>query len=62
MGRHDECANCERCTWNPGPDCGRREHPHCERCGHCIGRHEGLPADAPGMQPWDWPTSDEVES
>ena len=35
----DTCPNCERCTWNPGPDCGRREHPHCEKCGHCIGRH-----------------------
>lgn len=34
------CANCERCTWNPGPDCGRAEHPHCPTCGHCEYRHE----------------------
>lgn len=33
------CPNCERCTWNPGPDCGIAEHPHCPRCGHCCGRH-----------------------
>jgi hypothetical protein len=33
------CRNCERCTWNPGPDCGRADHPHCEACGHCLGRH-----------------------
>lgn len=33
------CANCERCTWNPGPDCGKPEHPHCDTCGHCEGRH-----------------------
>lgn len=35
------CFTCERCTWNPGPDCGRREHPHCPACGHCEGRHAG---------------------
>jgi hypothetical protein len=29
------CGSCERCTWNPGPDCGRSEHPRCPRCGHC---------------------------
>lgn len=34
------CRNCERCTWNPGPDCGRAEHPHCPTCGHCEYRHE----------------------
>lgn len=33
------CAPCERCTWNPGPDCGRVDHPHCPTCGHCQGRH-----------------------
>ena len=33
------CANCERCTWNKGPDCGVAEHPHCPTCGHCRGRH-----------------------
>lgn len=33
------CAGCEWCTWNPGPDCGRPEHPHCPTCGHCEGRH-----------------------
>ena len=33
------CANCERCTWNPGPDCGKADHPHCPTCGHCMGRH-----------------------
>jgi hypothetical protein len=37
QGRH--CVRCERCTWNPGPDCGKAEHPHCETCGHCDGRH-----------------------
>lgn len=35
----DGCRNCERCTWNPGPDCGVVEHGHCERCGHCRRRH-----------------------
>lgn len=49
------CSNCERCTWGPGEDCGgwtvewlpdgskRRvgeRHPHCERCGHCVHRHQ----------------------
>lgn len=34
------CWNCERCTWNPGPDCGRADHPHCATCGHCNGRHD----------------------
>lgn len=38
MSAH-KCSNCERCTWNKGPDCGLAEHPHCERCGHCLGRH-----------------------
>jgi hypothetical protein len=33
------CDDCERCTWNPGPDCEKRDHPHCLRCGHCLGRH-----------------------
>lgn len=33
------CTHCERCTWNPGPDCGKAEHPHCPTCGHCEGRH-----------------------
>lgn len=36
------CANCERCTWNPGPDCGVKDHPHCPTCGHCEGRHYPL--------------------
>jgi len=35
------CEDCERCTWNPGPDCGKQDHPHCPSCGHCEGRHEG---------------------
>ncbi|MDN3356064.1 hypothetical protein [Actinomadura sp. DC4] len=34
------CFNCERCTWNPGSDCGRADHPHCPVCGHCDGRHD----------------------
>ena len=34
-----KCTNCERCTWNPGPDCERPDHPHCEACGHCRYRH-----------------------
>ncbi|SET50006.1 hypothetical protein [Nonomuraea wenchangensis] len=33
------CDSCERCTWNPGPDCGKGDHPHCPRCGHCTYRH-----------------------
>lgn len=33
------CVDCERCTWNPGPDCGLPEHRHCNVCGHCLGRH-----------------------
>lgn len=33
------CETCERCSWNPGPDCGRPDHPHCSLCGHCEGRH-----------------------
>lgn len=35
----EQCPNCERCTWNPGADCGIAEHPLCERCGHCGYRH-----------------------
>ena len=38
------CGYCERCTWNPGPDCGKAEHPHCPTCGHCEGRHVRPPA------------------
>jgi len=34
------CIDCERCTWNPGPDCGVHDHLHCKICGHCIGRHK----------------------
>lgn len=34
------CTDCERCTWNPGPDCGKTDHPHCTVCGHCQYRHE----------------------
>jgi hypothetical protein len=34
-----ECGNCERCRWQPDADCGIAEHPQCERCGHCRGRH-----------------------
>lgn len=34
------CSSCERCTWNPGPDCGKRDHPHCQICDHCAYRHE----------------------
>jgi hypothetical protein len=41
------CPNCERCTWNPGPDCGRAEHAHCERCEHCIGRHVRMDVPCP---------------
>lgn len=37
--RAETCEACERCTWNPGPDCGRADHAHCPRCGHCQGRH-----------------------
>ena len=37
------CQDCERCTWNPGPDCGKAEHPHCPACGHCEGRHRQPP-------------------
>lgn len=33
------CASCERCTWNPGPDCGKQDHKHCPTCGHCQYRH-----------------------
>jgi hypothetical protein len=33
------CDDCERCTWNPGPDCGKADHAHCPTCGHCEGRH-----------------------
>ncbi|MEU4224313.1 DUF2283 domain-containing protein [Nonomuraea sp. NPDC026600] len=33
------CPACERCTWNPGPDCGKADHPHCPTCGHCEMRH-----------------------
>lgn len=33
------CSDCERCRWNPDADCGKAEHPHCERCGHCAYRH-----------------------
>lgn len=33
------CGNCERCTWNPGPDCGNADDPHCPDCGHCLYRH-----------------------
>lgn len=40
LGEH-ACGNCERCTWNPGADCGKPDHPHCQRCGHCNGRHAG---------------------
>ena len=36
----ERCSTCERCTWNPGPDCGEIDHPHCPRCSHCQGRHE----------------------
>lgn len=32
------CETCERCTWNPGPDCATG-HPHCAACGHCFYRH-----------------------
>jgi hypothetical protein len=39
--RHRRCRNCERCSWNPGSDCGRIEHPHCPHCGHCRARHFG---------------------
>lgn len=38
------CDNCERCTWNPGPDCGRADHEHCDKCGHCLGRHYKIAA------------------
>ncbi len=33
------CSSCERCTWNPGPDCGQADDPHCPACGHCAYRH-----------------------
>jgi hypothetical protein len=36
-----KCKNCERCTWNKGPDCGIAAHPHCDKCSHCMGRHVG---------------------
>lgn len=41
------CADCERCTWNPGPDCDLPEHPHCPVCGHCSGRHTGKTIQQP---------------
>ena len=34
-----KCRDCENCRWDPEKDCGKAEHPHCERCGHCSGRH-----------------------
>lgn len=44
------CSNCERCRWDPERDCGKAEHPHCDHCGHCLGRHSGhaLPDDDDG--------------
>lgn len=36
----EACSTCERCTWNPGPGCGKADHPHCPTCGHCAYRHE----------------------
>jgi hypothetical protein len=33
------CRDCERCRWQPDVDCGLAEHPHCQHCGHCEGRH-----------------------
>jgi hypothetical protein len=33
------CPDCERCVWDPDRDCGIPDHPHCEKCGHCMGRH-----------------------
>jgi hypothetical protein len=56
------CQNCERCTWNAGPDCGKPDHAHCERCGHCIGRH--VPAEmAHGWEiDWEeWADSETIE-
>jgi len=43
------CSNCERCRWDPECDCGKAEHPHCDHCGHCLGRHSGHapPDDGP---------------
>ncbi|MFI7630250.1 hypothetical protein [Microbispora rosea] len=41
------CGDCERCTWNPGPDCGRPEHERCSDCGHCEGRHNRADGDSP---------------
>lgn len=41
------CSQCERCTWNPGPDCGKQEHPHCPDCGHCGYRHARPPTGWP---------------
>jgi hypothetical protein len=37
------CTTCESCTWNPGPDCGKQDHPYCPTCGHCAYRHEAAP-------------------
>ena len=34
------CDDCERCRWQPIADCELVEHPHCPRCGHCMGRHK----------------------
>ena len=49
------CENCERCTWNPGPDCGIAEHRHCEKCGHCEGRHVPLAyAQERGWDSWGY--------
>jgi len=47
-----KCLNCERCTWNPGPDCRLQEHAHCERCLHCIGRHD--PRGGTVLPPPQW--------
>lgn len=41
------CDDCERCTWNPGDDCGRAEHPHCPTCGHCAYRHTSEEVNPP---------------
>lgn len=37
----ERCDSCERCTWNPGPNCVQADHPACPTCGHCRYRHVG---------------------
>jgi hypothetical protein len=33
------CSDCERCLFDPKRECNVWQHPHCDKCGHCRGRH-----------------------